>query len=296
VELETVVKGWWGAGQAGRLALAPFLERPRYEVVPVGDVEEQVQRWLDRDVTLTVTASPARGLEATVDLAVRMAKLGFQVVPHLSARLVVDDVHLGEILARLDEARIRDAFVIAGDGREPVGKYADALALLAAMSRVPHGIREIGIAGYPESHPFIDDDLAMQSMWDKRRFATYIVSNLCFDPRAIAAWAARVRRRGVELPIHVGVPGIADPARLLRTAARIGVGDSVRFLRGRSGGLLRLLLPGRHSLDGILTGLAPALANPDLRIAGLHVFTFNEIAATERWRRRTLEELRELPT
>jgi methylenetetrahydrofolate reductase (NADPH) len=273
-------------------ALAPLLARPRYEVVPAGGVEEQVERWLDREVTVTVTASPTRGMDATLDLAARVAELGFHVVPHLSARLVVDDRHLAEILARLDEAGIRDALVIAGDRREPVGQYADALALLSAMAAVPHGIREIGIAGYPEGHPFIDDDVTMQAMWDKRRFATYIVSNLCFDPAVIAAWVARVRRRGVELPIHVGVPGIADPARLLRMAVKIGVGDSLRFLRGRPSGLVRVLMPGRHNLDRILAGLAPVLANPQAGVAGLHVFTFNEIAATERWRRRLLEELR----
>src|SRR5438445_13150617 len=103
-----------------------------------------------------------------------------------------------------------------------------------------HRIREIGIAGYPESHPFIDDDLTIQAMWDKRRFASYIVSNLCFDPRMITAWVGRVRRRGVELPIYVGVPGLADPARLLRPEVRIAVGDPVRLLRARRGGLLRL--------------------------------------------------------
>jgi methylenetetrahydrofolate reductase (NADPH) len=159
------------------------------------------------------------------------------------------------------------------------------------MATLPHGIREIGIAGYPESHPFIDDDLTIQAMWDKRRFATYIVSNLCFDPRVITSWVDRVRRRGVELPIYIGVPGVADPARLLRMALKIGVGDSARFLRGHKGGLLRLVLPGGNSLDGILAGLGPELANPDRRVTGLHVFTFNEIAATERWRRQALEEL-----
>jgi methylenetetrahydrofolate reductase (NADPH) len=203
----------------------------------------------------------------------------------------VDSSHLRDILARLAEAGITDVFVIGGDRPEPAGEYPDALSLLSAMADGPHGIREIGIAGYPESHPFIDDDLTIQAMWDKRRFATYIVSNLCFDPRVITAWVSRVRRRGVELPIYVGVPGVTDPSRLLRTAMKIGVGDSVRFLRARKGGLLRLVLPGRHSLERILGGLGPGLATPDQRVVGLHLFTFNEVAATERWRRQALEEL-----
>src|SRR5947208_7938442 len=289
--METVVKGGPGAGGSNHSALLSLLQRVRYEVVPVGGIAEEVERWLDPAVSVTVTASPARGLDPTIDLVVRLASLGFHVVPHLSARLVVDLEHLREILTRLDEAGIRDIFVIAGDRGEPIGQYPDALSLLSAMAALPHGISEIGVSGYPERHPFIDDDVTIQAMWDKRRFATYIVSNLCFDPRVITAWVGRVRRRGVELPIFIGVPGVADSARLLRMAVKIGVGDSARFLRGRKGGLLRMLLPGSHSLARLLGGLGAGLANPDLKVAGLHVFTFNEIAATERWRRRTLQEL-----
>jgi methylenetetrahydrofolate reductase (NADPH) len=228
---------------------------------------------------------------ATLDLTEDLAGRGYEVVPHLSARLVRDEGHLTEILARVFAMGLQEVFVVAGDAREPAGKFADSLALLRAMAAVKGDLREIGVTGYPESHPFIDDDLTIQAMWDKRQYATYIVSNLCFDPRLIGKWVVRVRRRGVDLPVHVGMAGVADPTKLLRISSRIGVGESTRFLRAHTNWFLRMVKPGGYSSDRFLAGLRPDLAAPGRRIAGLHVFTFNEIQATEEWRRRTLARL-----
>lgn len=274
-----------------RQALVAFLSSPRYEVLPTDDVEERVLAFVPREVTITVTASPRRGIDATIDLAERLGRHGYQVVPHISARLIRDDAHLRELLARVVAIGRREIFVIAGDAKEPAGQFPDSVALLTALMSEPHGMREIGVTGYPERHSFIDDDLTIQAMWDKRRIATYIVSNLCFDPRVVKKWIGRVRRRGVQLPIHIGLAGVADPAKLLRISTRIGVVDSARFLRGHSNWFLRMVQPGGYDPGRFMTGLLPDLAMPDRKMAGLHVFTFNEIEPTERWRQETLARL-----
>jgi methylenetetrahydrofolate reductase (NADPH) len=276
---------------AGRRALVAFLRSPRYEVLPTDGVEERVLALVPKDVTMTVTASPRRGIEATLGLAERLARHGYTVVPHLSARLIKDASHLNDVLAALAAMGAKDAFVIAGDAKEPAGEFPDSVSLLEAMKAERHGLRDIGVTGYPERHSFIDDDLTIQAMWDKRRLATYIVSNLCFDPRMVKRWVARVRRRGVQLPIHVGMAGVADPAKLLRVSTRIGVVDSARFLKGHSNWFLRTLQPGGYSPERFLTGLLPDIARPESKVAGLHVFTFNEIEPTERWRQETLARL-----
>ena len=275
----------------GRQALVAFLRSPRYEVLPTDDVEDRVLAVVPRDVTITITASPRRGIEATIDLAERLGRHGYQVVPHISARLIKDDAHLREVLGRVVAIGRREIFVIAGDAKEPAGQFPDSVSLLAALMAEPHGMREIGVTGYPERHSFIDDDLTIQAMWDKRRIATYIVSNLCFDPRVVKKWVARVRRRGVQLPIHIGLAGVADPAKLLRISTRIGVVDSARFLRGHSNWFLRMVQPGGYDPGRFTVGLLPDLALPDRNVAGLHVFTFNEIEPTERWRQETLARL-----
>jgi methylenetetrahydrofolate reductase (NADPH) len=278
--------------ETSRQALIGFLHAPRYEVLPTDDVESLVLAHVPREVTMTITASPRRGIDATISLAERLANNGYRVVPHISARLIRDLPHLREVLARVDAFGEGEVFIVAGDAKEPAGEFPDSVSLLSAISAEAHGLRELGVTGYPERHSFIEDDLTIQAMWDKRRIATYIVSNLCFDPRVVKKWVARVRRRGVQLPIHVGLAGVADPAKLLRVSTRIGLGDSARFLRGHSNWFMRMFQPGGYDPERFATGLLPDLAAPERKVAGLHFFTFNEIEATERWRQETLARLR----
>src|SRR5260370_2518701 len=104
--------------------------------------------------------------------------------------------------------------------------------------------------------------------------------SLGWAQRRGCAWVGGVRRGGVELPVHVGVAGIADPAKLLRVSTRIGLADSARFLRGHSNWFMRMVQPGGYEPERFASGLLPHLAAPARKVAGLHFFTFNEIAAT----------------
>jgi methylenetetrahydrofolate reductase (NADPH) len=288
--VRTVLRGRESVGKkVVSSALSAYLRSPRYEVLPTEDVEGLVTTHVPPEVTITITASPRRGMEATINLAARLSRQGYTAVPHLSARLIRDTAHLREILDAIKQMGGRSVFVIAGDAREPAGEFPDSVSLLEAMMRAGHDLDDIGVSGYPESHSFIDDDMTIQAMWDKRRIATYIVSNLCFDPRVVKQWVGRVRRRRVELPVYIGMAGIADPAKLLRISTRIGVVDSARFLRGHSNWFLRMMQPGGYSPERFVRGLLPDLAAPERRVAGLHVFTFNEIEPTERWRQQMLE-------
>jgi methylenetetrahydrofolate reductase (NADPH) len=258
-----------------------LLEHPRYEVLPLDGIEERVLAHVPRDVTVTVTASPAKGLDPTLEVTERLAAHGYRVVPHLSARQVRDHAHVEEIVARLDAAGVRDVFVPAGDAKEP-GPFPDAASLLRALAG---RFAEVGITGYPESHHLIDDEDTIQAMFEKAPMASYIVSQICFDPEVIETWIARVRARGTHLPIWIGMPGVVDSARLLRVSAKIGLGQSARFLRAQRSRLLRLAA-GRFTPDGLLQELSAE------SMAGLHLFTFNELEKTERWRREALARLR----
>ena len=273
-----------------REALIRFLSHPRYEVLPTEEAGELVAKHLPHEVTITITSSPKRGIGATLALAERLAARGFSVVPHVAARLVRDETHLKEIIGRL-VALGGGVFVVAGDSREAAGAFPDSVSLLTAIGSEATGLKEIGVTGYPERHSFIDDDLTIQAMWDKRRLATYIVSNLCFDVRVVKKWVARVRKRGVQLPIYIGMAGVSDPAKLLRVSTRIGLSDSARFLRGHSNWLLRMVQPGGYEPGRFVTGLMPELGQPAVKVAGFHVFTFNEIEPTERWRQEMLARL-----
>ncbi|MDX3452943.1 methylenetetrahydrofolate reductase [Streptomyces sp. ME02-8801-2C] len=271
--------------------LRELLERVRYEVLPAKATEEKVLAHVPRDVVVTVTASPVKGLEPTLDLAGRLAAHGYRVVPHVPARLLRDDAHLKDVVDRLRETGVRDVFVPAGDANPAAGSYESALPVLRRLGELGSPFTHVGVTGYPESHPLIHDDVTIQAMWDKREHATYIVSNLCFDARVLGEWVARVRRRDVSLPVYVGVAGPVQRAKLLSMATKIGVGESTRFLTRHPLWFLRFAAPGGYSPERLLSRAEGALTAPGAGVAGLHLFTFNQVAETERWRRAVLERL-----
>jgi methylenetetrahydrofolate reductase (NADPH) len=274
--------------RGGLARVAPLLRAPRYEVFPGAGTEQAVLEWVPRELTVTVTASPARGLEPTLDLATSLAGHGYTAVPHVTARLVRDDAHLADIVARLTAAGISDIFVPGGDADPPAGRFHSALELLEQLAEMGRPFTRVGITGYPETHPKIDDDITIQSMWDKRRHAAYLVSNLCFDPATLRRWITRVRARGVTLPLLVGLAGPVDRARLLRMAAVAGVSESARFLAGHTEWFLRLGVPGGYSPQRLLDRVSGTLTDPAAAVEGLHIFTFNQLRQTEEWRRQML--------
>ena len=268
--------------------VAELLAHARYEVLPFGDIEEAVLAHVPIDVTLTVTVSPRKGIEHTLDVAARLTNHGYSVVPHLSARLVRDLGHLREILARVDEIGAHDVFVVAGDADEPAGAFEGAAPLLEAIAELGHRFEEVGITGYPESHPLISDETTIQAMFEKARFATYIVSQICFDSAVTLDWVERVWARGTRLPIYIGIPGAVPRTKLMRVSTSIGLGASMRFLRRHRSWVSHAVRPGGFSPDPLIEGIGQGLADPDRKIAGFHIFTFNDVADTEHWRARRI--------
>lgn len=268
-----------------------LLEHARFEVLPTATVEEKVRTAVPTQVPVTVTASPTKGLEETLATSERLAAAGYDVVPHLAARMVSGRHELEEIVARLRGAGVSSIFVPGGDA-EPVGDYPDALALLEDLTALGSPFTHVGIAGYPESHPTIHDDVTIQAMWDKRRHATHVVSNLTFDPKELIGWVQRMRRRGVTMPLLVGLPGPVDRAKLLGMATKIGVGDSTKFLVKHKGLLARLTAPGGYTGERFLEQCASAFGDPHALVHGLHLYTFNQVAETEAWRQDLMAQLR----
>ena len=100
-----------------------------------------------------------------------------------------------------------------------------------------------------------------------------------------------MRARGITMPLLLGIPGPVDRTKLLAMATKIGVGESTRFLAKHKGTFARLAAPGGFTGERFLEKFAPALSPPDALAEGLHVFTFNQVAATEAWRRTLLDQL-----
>jgi hypothetical protein len=144
----------------------------------------------------------------------------------------------------------------------------------------------------PATKAFISDRLLLDALRDKAHYASYMTTQLCFDPGAIATWIAARRAEAIALPVHVGIPGVAEPHKLLAISARIGVADTHRFLSKNIRFVARLMRSGGfYRPDGLLEGLAPHIVDPAARIVDLHLYTFNAVEATEKWRQSMLNRL-----
>jgi methylenetetrahydrofolate reductase (NADPH) len=275
---------------AGVLAL----ERLRWEIVPLKGVEDRIAH-LPAGATVTVTSSPAKGIDATLALSetVLESRSDCTVTPHISARLIRDKAHLSELVHRLDALGIEDIFVVAGDPPEPAGRYDGGPALLRDLADVGHPFKRIGIPGYPEGHPFISDEDTIRAMDEKAPYSDYIVSQICYHPATIERWIKAVRARGITLPIYLGIPGVVDAARLLRISAKIGIGDSLRFLRKQRGVVARLVTG--YTPNDLVEGLTHVVTNPANGVPGWHLCTFNEIQKTEAWRQKIAPQLQTGP-
>lgn len=260
-----------------RASFAP----PRFEIIPMKGVEQELQ-YLPDDAIVTVTSSPTKGLDATLALASLLrSRQHLRVVPHIAARMVADTVHLKDIVQQLTEIDVDEVFLVAGDAEVPAGPFDGTVPLLHALADIGHGLR-VGITGYPESHSFIPDDTTIRVMHEKEPHASYIVSQICYDPQVTARWIAAVRARGTQLPIYIGLPGAVDLPKLVRISLRVGIGDSVRYLRKQAGSVAKLV--GGYRPDALVEGLIPTLLDPEMKVYGWHLFTFNEIRRTEAWR------------
>jgi methylenetetrahydrofolate reductase (NADPH) len=266
-----------------RDTLAGVLTSPTFELVPLKKAITRAAL-LPMGSTVSVTASPSHTIEATVDLCEQLQAAGFHAVPHLSARMIRDRAHLREVIARLAGAGVERAFIVGGDSKEH-GDFPDGLSLLREIADIGHRFGEIGIPCYPQGHAFIPDQPLLEALHAKAPFASYMTTQLCFDPMAIASWLTTRRAEGIGLAVHIGLPGVAEPQRLLAISARIGVADTHRFLAKNSRFVARLIRSGGfYRPDGLLEGLAPVIAEESAGISGLHIYTFNAVEATERWR------------
>jgi methylenetetrahydrofolate reductase (NADPH) len=284
------VRGRTALSVADRGALRAVLADPIFELLPLKSIGDQIGQ-LPAGARVSVTASPNKGIDATLDWAIRLQAEGFRAIPHLSARMISSRAVLAGLLDRAREGGLSHAFVVGGDADEP-GEYLDGLSLLRAMAELGHPFTTLGCPAYPQSHPDIPDVARAEALRDKAPYVQHVTTQMDFDTGAIARWVRARRTEGFGPAVVIGVPGVADPQKLLSIAARIGVTDAKRFLvknlrfvtgLAKSGGF--------YKPTGFVEDLAPLIADPSTGITGLHLYTFNAVEATEDWRQGMLAKL-----
>jgi methylenetetrahydrofolate reductase (NADPH) len=273
-----------------RDVLISDLREAYMEIFPASDIEEKL-KVLEPNSYVAVTCSPTKGVAETLLLTERLLTKGFRVTPHIAAKNVRDRKHLTEIMAQLKSLGIESIFVPGGDRPKPAGEFSTAFELLQAISEFDHDIREIGVAAHPEGHPDVADEVLFDELQKKQQYAQYIVTQMCFEADALGNWLVDMRARGIRLPVWIGLPGAIERSRLIKASFRIGVGDSLRFLRKKSKVAAELMKSPLYLPDELVQNLARYQVMPEANVAGYHLFCFNQIESTETWRNEAIEAL-----
>lgn len=209
---------------------------------------------------------------------------GFNPVPHVPARFVRDEEDLRQRLSKLaGDAGVHTCLVLGGGAPMPIGKYDAAIQLLKTGHFQATGIKTVGIAGHPEGNPDITkvhgEPALVQALVDKQAWIKdndlngFIATQFLFEAAPVAYWASELRARGIDLPIHVGVPGPATIKTLVKYAAMCGVGNSARFIRKQALNITKLLTV--NTPDEFVEQLATLhFDRPELGIAGPHLYPF----------------------
>ncbi|MDG2428498.1 MAG: methylenetetrahydrofolate reductase [Acidimicrobiales bacterium] len=270
-----------------------LLEGMTYELIPLKNLADQSAHLPD-GATVSVTCSPAKTIDDTIDLCAEYADKGFAVIPHFAARMVESEEHVTKIVRRVNTIGIRKVFCIGGDA-EPRGPFTDAAGFLGSfLDRRPE-IDVVGVGSYPDGHANIPDQQLADALIEKQELIRnaglegYMATQMCFDAQVIAEWLSELRAGGVDLPCHLGVPGAVDRTKLLTISIRLGIRHSSRFLKKNKTSVIRLLSPGGYNPNKLIAPLS-SRAN-DLGITGIHCFTFNSVDTTEEWRRKSLKKL-----
>lgn len=275
-----------------RKVLASLLDDIGYEVMPFKDIVDKVVADVPTDIPLTVTATEARGLETTLSTSISLHDKGYTVAPHVPARLVSGPEELDTIVSRLKDEGINRIFIIGGDAKNAAGEFHKAIDLLEALDKRGHHFDNIGIGGYPEGHGIYAKEDIDQVLRDKSPYADRILTQICFSADTFIEWSARLKSEGVNLPIHVGMPGPVSRQKLMRISAGIGLGQSANFLKKQKNMFWRFFSPSGYDPTKLLKGLVQHQSIADSTIAGLHINTFNDIKATEKWRRDLTEQIK----
>jgi len=246
---------------------------------------------LPADACVYLPSLPGLPLSRTLEMVAALRAAGLDPVPHVSARRILDrDEFKTFIRQAVEQHRVHRVLVLGGDEPKPKGPFTDSLQLLETGLLADSGIKEIGVAGYPEGHPRISAS-ALASAFEKKRhlareqgLGLYVVTQFSFAPNRVTEYCANLARVAPEVSVYVGMAGPTDPVALARYAQRCGVSVSLRALRTLGSGIAQLVTHSDPKEQ--LTAVARySLQREPSNVVGAHLYSFGGVVRTAAWMR-----------
>lgn len=269
-----------------------FLKGYSIEVMPrTAEKVDDFRALLPKGTRVYIAHIEGTPIEDMVATAKRIAREGFDVMPHFPARIIHDKATLADWITRYQtEAGVTQALLLGGGVNTPAGDFDSSMQLIE--TGLFDGFERLHVAGHPEGNKDIDKDggdaIVLAALKWKQAFSERsdakmaIATQFCFEADPVIAWANRLAAAGVHLPIHIGVAGPAKLQTLIKFAISCGVGASLRVLQKRAMDVTKLLLP--YEPTEFVSGLAAhKAANPAFGIEQVHFFPLGGIKTNAAW-------------
>ena len=267
-----------------------FLGNTSVEITPGGAKKVEDFRDILRPGTnVFVTFLPGSDIKDTVECVKRLSAEGMNPVPHFAARSIPSKAFFEETLKVLQaEAQVDEALLIGGGVDNPVGDFASSMEVLRTDLFQQYGITKLGVAGHPEGSPDIPPANVTAALLEKNVYAKehgiemYITTQFCFESEPIIEWDKRIRAEGNELPIHIGIPGLATIKTLMGHAKACGIGPSISVLTRQAANIAKLMTT--RMPDKITRQLARYQAeDADCGITQCHLYPLGGMKKSAAW-------------
>ena len=212
-----------------------------------------------------ITLLPGEDFRQVANKAKELTNLGFNPVPHFSARSIKNLNDLKDYVKRCKDGGVKQALVIGGSA-QPIGDFHSSLQLLE--TGLFEGFR-IGIAGHPDGSPDISDSDLEKAMRDKKPYADYIVTQWLMEPEPIIKFVSKQ-----TIPVHVGITGPMKISSLLKFANTVGAKNSINFIKSNLGKTFDLLRP--KDPNDLIEKVKSVTNN-------FHIYTFGGLKETSAW-------------
>lgn len=267
-----------------------FMSTCTLEITPGGAAKIDSFKAILRDNQIVyVTFLPGSDFRDTVTTVKRLKEDGMRPVPHFAARSIPNKAFFEENLKMLtEETGVEEALLIGGGVDNPVGEFTESMQIIRLGLFEKYGIKHLGIAGHPEGSPDIAPAECARALAEKNTYAKespidfYIATQFCFESKPLIEWDKRIQAEGNELPIHIGIPGLATIKTLIKHAQACGIGNSMRFLTKQAMNVAKLMTVSEP--DKLVRELAEYSANdPKCGISQCHLYPLGGLKKSAAW-------------
>ncbi len=261
-----------------------LLDYVDFEVLPTEKAVSLIEK-IPRSSQIRVTCRPT-GYGDSLSFFEKLGEENKErTILHLAAARVAGDVEMDILSDSVKKEGIKKVFLVRGDGRLGSNKYHDTVSLIRAFCERGVVFEKIDVAGHPEGNPMdptaIETLLVKQELSESLGVEMEIVTQMCFDEERFIDWLIDIRKKGVYLPVRVGVLGKVRWDTFLKVLSSLGVEDVLAFLNSKPKLAIKMA---EYSVFGynpedFLRSLMSGGAM-DLGVVGTSVFTLGNISTS----------------